>query len=117
MMSNASARCIDMVRIEIIQWLMMSAFAGALGLSIWKIYLFLPNKPLPNDERDPQSVQKLQQIMVECNRINPEMDEETLFQKMSQHNDFDSKYFWRFNLNRLRHLIADYRFKEPNFRR
>lgn len=106
-----------MIRIEIIQWLMMSGFVAALGLSIWKFYLFLPNKPLPNDERDSQSVQKLQEIMVECNRIDPEMDEETLFQRMTEHNDFDSKYFWRFNLNRLRHLIEDYRFKDPDFRR
>lgn len=100
-----------------IQWLMMSAFILALGLSIWKVYFFFPSKPLPNDERDPQSVEKLQRIMVECDRNNPEIDEETLFQKMTQHSDFDSKYYWRFNLNRLRHLIEDYRFKDPDFRR
>lgn len=106
-----------MANTETIQWLMMSGFILALGLSGWKLYLFLPSKPLPNDERDPQSVQKLQEIMVECNQINPNMDEETLFQKMTQHKDFDSKYYWRFNLNRLFHLIEDYRFKDPDFRR
>jgi hypothetical protein len=106
-----------MSNMQTIQWLMMGAFIVALALSVWKIYLFLPNKPLPNDERDPASVEKLQRIMVECNEINPKMDEATLFQKMIQHKDFDSKYYWRFNLNRLRHIIDDYRFIDPNFRR
>jgi len=106
-----------MSKMETIQWLMMSVFIVALIISIGKIYVFLPNKPLPNDERDPQSVQKLQKIMLECNQKNPEMDVETLFQQMTQHNDFDPKYFWRFNLNRLVHLIEDYRFKDPTFRR
>lgn len=105
-----------MSKMETIQWVMMSAFIGALVISIGKIYVFLPNKPLPNDERDPQSVEKLQRIMVECNRIDPTVDEETLFQRMLQHKDFDPKYFWRFNLNRLLHLIVDYRFKDPTFR-
>ena len=100
-----------MAHTETIQWLMMSGFVVMLVISIWKLYVFLPNKPLPNDERDPKSVQKLQQIMIECNQINPDMDEETLFQKMTQHKDFDSKYYWRFNLNRLFHLIEDYRFE------
>ena len=95
---------------------MMSGFIGMLVISIAKLYVFLPNKPLPNDERDPQSVEKLQRIMVECNQINPNIDTEALFQKMIQHKDFDPKYFWRFNLNRLLHLIEDYRFKDPNFR-
>ena len=92
-------------------------FIVALGLSLWKVYLFLPSKPLPNDERDLQSVEKLQRIMVECNQINPDMDEETLFQNMIQHKDFDPKHYWRFNLNRLLHIIEDYRFKDPTFRR
>jgi hypothetical protein len=106
-----------MTNMETIQWLMLIGFTVALGLSLWKVYLFLPSKPLPNDERDPQSVQKLQHIMLECNQINPDMDEEALFQKMTEHKDFDSKYYWRFNPNRLRHLIEDYRFKDQDFRR
>jgi hypothetical protein len=106
-----------MTNMETIQWLMLIGFTVALGLSLWKVYLFLPSKPLPNDERDPESVQKLQQIMIECNRIDPTMDTETLFQKIVQHKDFDAKFYWRFNLNRLIHLIEDYRFKDPNFRR
>jgi hypothetical protein len=36
---------------------------------------------------------------------------------MRAHPEFDSTHFWRFNENRLRHLIEHYRFKEPNFRR
>jgi hypothetical protein len=54
--------------------------------------------------------------MVECNSTHPNLDEESLYQRMTAHHDFDSNHFWRFNENRLRHLITHYRLKEPDFR-
>ena len=102
---------------DIIQWIMLGAFISAVGLSILKLYVFFPNKPLLDDDTTPQSIEKLQHIMVECDRSNPHLDEEDLFQKIIENPSFDSTFFWRFNLNRLRHLIEDYRLKEPNFRR
>ncbi|MDP3302021.1 MAG: hypothetical protein Q8S36_08670 [Sulfuricurvum sp.] len=102
---------------DTIQWIMLGAFIGAVGLSILKLYVFFPNKPLLDDDTTPQAVEKLQRIMVECDRLDPYLNDENLFQKMVEHPDFDSAFFWRFNLNRLRHLINDYRLKDPIFRR
>lgn len=100
-----------------IELIMMLAFAGGLVLTLYKVYLFLPQKPLADDDTTPESVELLERIMVECNNAHSHLDEESLFQMMTQHHDFDSKHFWRFNENRLRHLIEHYRLKEPNFRR
>lgn len=100
---------------ETIEWIMMGAFIGGIGLSAWKIYYFLPSKPLKDDDTTSQSIETLEKIMVECN--SNEINEEILFEKMLAHPEFDSKHFWRFNQNRLRHLILNYRLKEPDFRR
>jgi hypothetical protein len=99
-----------------IQWIMLGAFIVALGLTLLKLYVFFPNKPLADDDTTPQAIEKLQHIMLECDRLNPHLDQETLFQKMIEHPDFDAAFFWRFNLNRLRHLIENYRLQYPNFR-
>ena len=97
-----------------IEWLMMLAFIAGLGLSAWKIYHFLPSKPLEDDDTTSSSIEVLEKIMAESNYAG--ITEEELFEKMRNHPEFDSKHFWRFNPNRLRHLIQDYRLKEPNFR-
>lgn len=92
----------------------MAAFIGGLGLAFWKLYLFFPKTPLADDDTTPESVELLEKIMVESNQKG--MNDETLYETMLNHPEFDSKHFWRFNLNRLRHLIEHYRLKEPNFR-
>ena len=97
-----------------IEWLMFGAFIAALALSAWKVYLFLPSKPLDDDDTTAASVKLLEKIMLECSRNS--MSEEELFDKMLLHPDFDTKHFWRFNLNRLRHLIQKYRLNDPDFR-
>lgn len=98
-----------------IEWVMMAAFIGGLALSLYKVYLFLPQKPLEDDDTTPESVETLERILVESNQAG--MSEEELYEQMLIHPEFNSKHFWRFNLNRLRHLIEHYRLKEPNFRR
>ena len=97
-----------------IEWVMMAAFIGGLALSLYKVYLFLPQKPLADDDTTPESVALLERIMVESNQAG--MSEEALYEQMLTHSEFDPKHFWRFNENRLRHLIDHYRLKEPNFR-
>lgn len=99
-----------------IELIMMLAFIGGLVLTLYKVYLFLPQKPLADDDTTPESVELLEKIMVECNSAHEHLDEESLYQMMCEHHDFDPKHFWRFNENRLRHLIEHYRLKEPNFR-
>lgn len=100
-----------------IEWIMMVAFVGGLAISLYKVYLFLPQKPLADDDTTPESVKLLERIMVECNNAHSHLDEESLYQMMTEHHEFDHKHFWRFNENRLRHLIEHYRLKEPDFRR
>jgi len=100
-----------------IEWIMMGAFIAGLGLSVWKLYAFMPMKRLPDDDTTPESVALLERIMVECNNAHEHLDEESLYQLMCEHHEFDHKHFWRFNENRLRHLIEHYRLKDPNFRR
>ncbi len=97
-----------------IEWVMMAAFIGGLALSLYKVYLFLPQKALADDDTTPESVELLERIMVESNQAG--MSEEALYEQMFTHPEFDSKHFWRFNENRLKQLIAHYRLKEPNFR-
>lgn len=97
-----------------IEWIMMAAFIGGLALSLYKVYLFLPQKPLADDDTTPESVELLERIMVESNQAG--MSGEELYEQMLKHPEFDPKHFWRFNENRLHQLIAHYRLKEPNFR-
>lgn len=93
----------------------MGAFVAGLGLSAWKVTIFLPTKPLHDDDTTPESIATLEKIMIECNR--DKITEEELFEKMVIHPEFDTHHFWRFNLNRLHHLIQNYRLKNSNFRR
>lgn len=95
----------------------MGAFIAGLGLSVWKLYYFFPTKRLADDDTTPESVELLERIMVQCDRDFPALDEEALYRKMTEHPQFDPKHFWRFNENRLRHLIEHYRLKQPSFRR
>ncbi|MCX6060806.1 MAG: hypothetical protein NT103_00940 [Campylobacterales bacterium] len=97
-----------------VEIIMIAAFISALVLSLYKIYLFLPQKPLADDDTTPESVALLEKIMVESNREN--MSEEILLEVMMVHAEFDKEHFWRFNLNKLQQLIRSYRLKEPNFR-
>jgi hypothetical protein len=97
-----------------IQWIMMGAFVAGLGLSVWKLYAFMPMKQLADDDTTPESVALLERIMVESH--SPERDHTALYEAMLAHPEFDPHHFWRFNENRLHHLIMHYRFKEPDFR-
>lgn len=93
---------------------MLGAFIVALGLSSWKMIAFLPSKPLADDDTTVESIELLEKIMVECNQEG--MSEETLLETMKKHPEFDANHFWRFNPNRLRHLIDNYRLKNSKFR-
>ncbi|MGZ5207545.1 MAG: hypothetical protein ACXWB0_00840 [Sulfuricurvum sp.] len=99
-----------------IEWLMMGAFIAGIGLAAWKLYYFFPSKRLADDDTTPESVELLERIMVETNRVYPSLSNEDLYQKMTEHPLFDPKHFWRFNQNRLHQFIAHYRLKEPSFR-
>lgn len=89
--------------------IMMGAFALALALSLWKIYKFLPNKQLEDDDNTNESIEQLTCIMIDTIQTSstPPTHKE-LFILITSHNDFDEKHFWRFNENKLHQLLQKY---------
>jgi len=88
---------------------MMIFFLLSLTIAIWKIYVFLPNKTLRDDDTTQEAIQKLSNIMLTCvQQSEKKLSEEELFQAMLSHKDFDEKKFWRFNQNRLKNLLEHY---------
>lgn len=89
-----------------IQTLMMLFFILFLVLSIWKIWAFLPNEQLKDDDRTDESEAKLKKILDDVlNTSSEDLSEKEILKRMKMHKEFDEKLFWRFNLNRLKHLL------------
>ncbi|QSZ42483.1 hypothetical protein GJV85_10300 [Sulfurimonas aquatica] len=94
---------------------MMIFFILALIISIWKIYAFLPNKQLVDDDRTKEQSDVLYTIMLDIIILKEgDLDEKELFEAMKNHASFDKDSFWRFNLNRLNLLLSNYYLKNPN---
>lgn len=95
-----------------IQIIMMTAFLAALALSVWKLYHFMPMKPLPDDDTDEASKEELTKLMLTVikDRHTPEMplDEKALFEYIVKHEAFDKEHYWRFNENKLNQLLRRY---------
>ncbi len=99
--------------ISISTW-MMIAFILGLILSIWKMWPFLVNKTLEDDDRGEDVEQYLQDIMLSVIRERQgDLDEEELFIRMTHDEWFDSKLLWRFNRNRLKQLLQKYYIQHP----
>ena len=90
-----------------INTIMMIVFVIALIISMWKIYVFLPNKVLEDDDTNDKAVAELETIMLLC-ITKPSMNTTELFAAMKEYKDFDKKHYWRFNQNRLNHLLHTY---------
>ncbi|MEA1918246.1 MAG: hypothetical protein U9N52_00255, partial [Campylobacterota bacterium] len=90
-----------------ISTIMMIVFIIVFIISIWKIYVFLPDKRLIDDDTNATSVAELETLMLTC-ITSPSMSEKELFNAIIQHEAFDAKHYWRFNENRLKHLLHDY---------
>jgi hypothetical protein len=95
--------------------LMLLFFLALLTVSIWKIYAFLPNKQLADDDTTPQSQEELITLMLETICKNgATLDSQKLFTLMLLHEDFDKQRFWRFNQNRLNRLLETYYLRHPH---
>ncbi|MBU0720776.1 hypothetical protein KJ877_05495 [bacterium] len=95
--------------------LMMLFFVLFFIISMWKIYAFLPNKALADDDTTKESEDELMRLMLKVIKENKgELDLEQLFAKMTQEESFDAQHFWRFNLNRLKHLLNKHYLKNPH---
>ncbi|DAB27646.1 MAG: hypothetical protein A2513_01935 [Sulfurimonas sp. RIFOXYD12_FULL_33_39] len=95
--------------------LMMIFFILLLVVSIWKIYAFLPNRQLQDDDTTREATEQLENLMIKIIKQNATaLDNKELFSLMLEDNDFDKKKFWRFNQNRLNHLLSHYFLQNPH---
>ncbi|MDF1876509.1 hypothetical protein JHD47_01595 [Sulfurimonas sp. SAG-AH-194-L11] len=98
-----------------VKTLMLLFFILFLTLSIWKIWVFLPNKELKDDDRTQESQAKLLSLILKIiKETQGEITEEELFLRIKEDKDFDSKLFWRFNPNRLKHLLNSFYIKDSS---
>ena len=93
------------MQFDISTW-MMIFFIILLSVSIYKIYVFLPNKVLADDDTTKESQEKLETIILKIiKNKNNEFNREELFELVKNDEDFDKEHFWRFNQNRLNQLL------------
>ena len=94
---------------------MMIAFVAGMILSIWKMYPFLVNRTLEDDDTGEDSHTHLVAIMqkvLQDEKKAPSVEE--LYEKITKHEDFDKEKFWRFNLNKLNQLLFKHYAKHPH---
>jgi len=95
--------------------LMMMFFILFLVISIWKIYAFLPNKELADDDTTEASQEELTELMLNViKKSDGELSSQELFKKIKEDSSFDKKHFWRFNQNRLNQLLTHYYLENPD---
>jgi len=95
--------------------LMMIFFIIFLILSIWKIYAFLPNKQLEDDDSTDDAQEEILRLTIKVIKENKgQLNNEQLFFKIQEDEEFDNKAFWRFNHNKLNQLLNKYYLKNPN---
>ncbi len=95
--------------------LMMIFFIIFLVISIWKIYAFLPNKELPDDDTTEEAKKDLTDIVIKTIKSSEgQLTIDELFVKVEENEDFDSQRFWRFNKNRLNQLLTSYYLQNPH---
>ena len=93
---------------------MLIFFVISLVASIWKIWAFLPNKALADDDKTEESQKELLRVMLKVIKEHQgKLDEKELFLQITEDESFDSKLFWRFNLNRLKQLLNAYYIENP----
>ncbi len=89
-------------------WMMIAFVIGTL-LSIWKVYPFLVNRVLKDDDTGEDShtylVEHMHKVLKEQKDVP---SAKTLHEKMVAHPEFDKERFWRFNENKLNQLLHRY---------
>jgi len=89
--------------------LMMIFFIILLIVSIWKIYAFLPNKALADDDTTKESQDELMKLILDViKHSNGNLNLNELFNEVTNSSNFDEKHYWRFNHNKLKQLLNQY---------
>ncbi len=96
---------------------MMIAFIVLLVISIWKIYDFLPNKQLADDDTTEGSQDELLLIILATIKKSDGTikTNDELYMKMLTSEDFNKEKFWRFNTNKLKNILSLYYLEHPEF--
>jgi hypothetical protein len=95
--------------------IMMIFFIIALIISIWKIYMFLPNKQLADDDTTKEAQEKLLTLTLKVIKNSSEdLDLNKLFEKIVNDESFNKEQYWRFNQNKLNQLLNSYYLKNPH---
>ena len=90
-----------------VETLMLVVFIIAFIISMWKIYPFLQTRTLKDDDTSPESQEELLNIIRKyINSDDKEIDTKILLEKIKNDEDFDKEHFWRFNQNKLNHLLT-----------
>ncbi len=90
------------------QTTMMVFFIFLVAISFYKIRQFLPQEQLADDDTTAESMQILESIILRVLDTHKKgLSLDALFRLVQEDNDFDTKHFWRFNQNRLKHLLRD----------
>ena len=94
---------------------MMIFFIIVLVVSIWKIYAFLPNKELADDDTTEEAKKELTNIVLKIiKESDGKLNVDELFVKIEEDDAFDSQRYWRFNKNRLNQLLNAYYLEHPH---
>ena len=94
---------------------MMIAFVAAMILSIWKMYPFLINKKLEDDDTGEDAHNDLiKHLYTVLEELEETPDEKKLHELMVNHKDFNKERFWRFNLNKLKQLLFRHYTEKPH---
>lgn len=93
----------------------MIFFIIFLVISIWKIYAFLPNKQLADDDTTEDSKEELIKLILNViKKSDGNLTVNELFEKVTDDENFDAKHYWRFNHNRLNQLLNKYYLENPH---
>jgi len=94
---------------------MMIAFVLGTVLSIWKMYPFLVNRTLEDDDTGEDAHEYLVSHMHKVLQSSKEApDIKTLHTEMCEHPEFDKEKHWRFNQNKLQQLLYKHYAKHPH---
>ena len=97
--------------------LMLIFFILFFAVSFWKIYAFLPNRQLEDDDTTEEAQKQLQSLMIKViKNNNADMDSKKLLNLMIADEDFNKERFWRFNENRLNRLLSSYFLQNPHLK-
>jgi len=89
--------------------IMMILFIILLVTSIWKIYAFLPNKELADDDTTEASQEELTNLILSViKKSDGNLTNAELFQRVIDDSSFNKKHYWRFNQNRLNQLLTHF---------